>query len=178
MTAPTGYGPRVSDYATNDRENITCTQERQVQVDNTCADAGVSGDAVLSAQFRQPKRKRRGKQATGPVSPTLLKLPAPGPAVIRGRLTDAGGGPVAGAVLCVREQVLGAGRTLTRHTVRTGPDGAFRYKMRRGPNRRVTIGYRRGQGQIDSAVTYKARARPKLNLSHRTIKNRDRKSVV
>ena len=60
-----------------------------------------------------------------------------------GRLTDASGKPIAGAVLQItaRESSAGAVPAAIGTTV-TGEDGAFSYRAPGGPSRRITVAYR------------------------------------
>ena len=62
---------------------------------------------------------------------------------IRGRLTDAGGNPIASARLEVTGQPLRRGGKIRREgTVSTNAKGRFMFRARRGPSRILRIGYR------------------------------------
>jgi len=90
---------------------------------------GATRDARLTVTARGGSRKLR----------TTFKAST----AISGRLTDAAGRPIAGAVLqlTARESSAGAATTPLGTTV-TGDDGGFSYTLPGGPSRRVEVAYR------------------------------------
>lgn len=136
--------------------------------DGACRAATVAGGGVvLDARFW------RGSADTTTVS-------SGEGAVIAGNLTTAGGVPVAGATLCVREWFLGAGAAATDRIAvprlglaRTDASGAFFYRMPAGPNREAIVTYG-GVSGAAYALRYFAKARPILKSAPRRVRNRGR----
>jgi hypothetical protein len=131
--------------------NLTCSPERVVNVDNSCAATKVPGGSDLSATFGRSKRD------------SVYVKPGQG-ALLTGKLTDSSGEPIPAAHLCMKEAV--AGQALEGvGTVRTNPDGRYRYGVAPGPNRNLEIGYRYNRKQIERRARFFSKLRPRLKLS-------------
>ncbi len=131
--------------------NVTCSAERALNVDNSCAASRVPGGTGLSALFARNKRDR-------------VNVKAGQGALLTGQLTDSSGDPVSDATLCVSEGVAGRGPD-DQGTVKTNSEGRYRYGVSPGPNRNLTVGYRFNRRQIDRNARFFSDARPKLRLS-------------
>ncbi len=150
----------ASDYG--DPPNMTCTPERVVQVDDSCAASRVPGGTDLSAKFA-----RNGDGA--------LTVRSRQSATVTGRLTDRSDEPVAGAMLCVSESTLAPGEGLADvGAVKTNTEGRYRYTVAPGPNREIEIGYRYNRHQLQRNVRYFARVAPSLKLSRERVRNERR----
>jgi hypothetical protein len=130
-----------------------------------CRTTTVPGSGVLSARFW------RGG------SDTLVAAYGES-AVITGTLTTAGETPLAGATLCVEEQLIGAGaeagdRVVVPRTglAQTDAGGNYVYRLPAGPNREVVVVYRDGLGETTAAVRYFAPAGPTLHIAPRRTRN-------
>ena len=87
----------------------------------------------LSASLRSKRDKPR-RAAVVPYGKTRYA---------EGRLTDAGGSPIAGAILQVGSRVQRPGaRMRDTGTVTTGEDGRFAYRIARGPSRTLRFAYK------------------------------------
>lgn len=131
--------------------NVTCSQKRVVQVDNSCTPSSVPGGSDLSAAFR------RSKSST-------VSVRAGQGAQLTGQLTDASGTPVQGASLCVKEGVAGDPLDAVG-TLRTNSLGRYQYNVAPGPDRNLLVGYRVNRRQIARDARFNSHAKPKLRLS-------------
>ena len=96
--------------------------------------SGASRRAQLVARFADARPGRAAARTT---------VGFRGRRAIKGRLTDAGGAPIAGAVLDVMRRPLRRGAKPRKEgTVTTRSNGRFRYKSARGPSRRLVVEYR------------------------------------
>lgn len=145
----------ATDYG--DSGNSGCSALSNVGVDNSCVDSRVPGGADLSALFARNRKD-------------ILGVRAGQGALLAGRLTDSSGAPVAGASLCVREAVPGAGPR-DEGTVKTNADGRYRYGVTPGPNRDLQIGYRFNRKELDRQARFFSKTRPRLKLSRRRTSN-------
>jgi hypothetical protein len=95
--------------------------------------------------------------------------------VIRGRLADPAGQPIAGASLCVLTQNRAVGaRVIRRRSVTTDAQGRFSYRLTVGASRLVRFVYRVA-GVADAAdVNVRVRARPRLRVSDHGVRNGER----
>jgi hypothetical protein len=168
QTYPFHDGPNnvqvcAADFANESSPNLSCwpPTPRVVEVDNSCEASPVPGGTQLSARFLE-KNDDDGK----------IKVTSKRGATVVGRLTDDEGKGIADATLCVKERTLleGAG-AWDVGTVKTDDEGRYKYGITRGPNREVTIAYRVGSEQIASPVEFYSRAKPRLKLSDRRVKN-------
>jgi hypothetical protein len=83
-----------------------------------------------------------------------------------------GGGPVAGASLCVYSRVItDEGREFLGIAM-TGGGGNFAFPLGAGPSRELTAIYRPDQRQIEASATVLTRIAPTLRLRKRTVKNK------
>jgi hypothetical protein len=133
-----------------------------------CRTTTVAGSEVLSARFW------RGG------SDTLVASYGES-AVIAGALTTAAGTPLAGATLCLEEQMIGAGADASDRVViaRTGltqtdAGGNYVYRLPAGPSREVVVVYQGGLGEATAAVRYFAPAGPTLRVAPRRTRNKGR----
>jgi 5-hydroxyisourate hydrolase-like protein (transthyretin family) len=134
-----------------DPPNVNCTSERALNVDNSCTASKVPGGTDLSAIFARNKKDS-------------VKVKAGQGALLTGQLTDNSGDPVSGATLCVSEGVAGSTPNDVG-TVKTNPDGRYRYGVSPGPNRSLTVGYRYNRKQLDRDARFFSNSRPKLRLA-------------
>jgi hypothetical protein len=130
--------------------NVTCTARRVVRVDNSCTPSPVPGGSQLSAVFRRNHRP-------------IVRVKAGQGALLTGRLTDAAGNPVAGAVLCASEAVSGDPMAMVG-SLTTDANGGYGYRVSPGPDRKLRIAYRYDRNQIESRAEFKSRLRPALKL--------------
>jgi hypothetical protein len=118
-------------------------------------------------------RSRKAKQRVSAVVPYGSVRTA------AGRLTDAAGTPIGGAVLDVVSRVERPGaRATPAGTVTTGDDGRFSYRLARGASRSVSFGYRAyslDPAPVSTArVTLGVRAGFRLKLRPRRVRNGQR----
>jgi hypothetical protein len=131
------------------------------------AGAGI-GDEAVSARFRRTD------------SDTIVVAHGED-AVVAGTVTTAGGTPLAGATVCVEEQLIGAaaeagGRVVVPRTgfARTDGAGNYVYRLPPGPNREAVVVYRDSLGEATAAVRYFASAAPTLRIAPLRARNRGR----
>jgi hypothetical protein len=129
--------------------------------------AGASRRAQMDAAFvsARPGRKHRAVVGFGGRRP------------IKGRLTDAGGAPIGGAVLEVMRQPLRTGaKPRKERTVRTRANVRFRFLPRRGPSRLLRVEYRAfsldAAPSAVSSVTLNVRAGIRLVVKPRRTTSR------
>ncbi len=144
------------DYAQTGTPNSVCNSH-EVLVNNTCPASPVAGGTTLTAGFAGNKRKDR-------------TLSFHRKSLIRGRLTDASGQPVAGAQVCIQAHTDLAGRPFHLvATTTTNQNGGWTYKTNRGPSRIFRVGYRYGASETSTDLALHIRSRSTLHLStHRT----------
>jgi hypothetical protein len=94
--------------------------------------AGATRRAHLAAAFAARRSRRASHRAT---------IGFRGRRTVTGRLTDADGAPIAGAVIDVMRQRRG-GKPRREGAVKTRSNGRFRYVTRRGPSRLLRVEYR------------------------------------
>jgi hypothetical protein len=150
----------ASDYAQTGTPNGAC-QSHEVLVDNLCPGSSVSGGAVVTAAFA----------GNGTSSRTLAFHRR---ALIRGRLRDGAGDPVADATVCLEGHTELPGRTYHLiGTATTNENGGFTYKLGHGPSRDIRVAYRAGAFQTSTDLTLQMRARATLHLDkHRAAPHR------
>lgn len=143
------------DYAQTGTPNGTC-QSREVSVDNLCPASPIGGGTTITAGFGNG-----GEQRT---------LAFRRRALIRGRLHDAAGNPVAGAEVCIQGHTNLPGRPY--HLIgmtATNENGGWSFKVGHGPSRDIRIAYRFGSFQTSTDLSLQMQARATLHLSrHRT----------
>jgi hypothetical protein len=149
----------VSDYAQTGTPNSAC-ESREVTVDNLCPGSSIGGGANLTAGFGNGSSER-----------TLAFRKR---ALIRGRLRDGNGNPVAGAQVCIEGHTDLPDRPYHLiGTTETNENGGWTYKLRHGPSRVIRIAYRAGSFQTVTDLTLHMQARSTLHLSrHRTCFHR------
>jgi hypothetical protein len=152
----------VSDFATSRTPPNTVCEERSVEVDNSCPESPVAGGTELGARFARNRKQ-------------TIKVAAGKRALIRGRLTSASGGPVAGALVCAKARVKrrGSGFQFSRAAI-TDSSGQFAIRLPRGPSREVIIGYRVGAVEIDRRLRLLARPHPRLRVRPHRLLNGQR----
>jgi hypothetical protein len=149
----------ASDVATEGIPNTTCSPPQEVTVDNSCTESPVVGGSQLSAQFASSQ--------TNSVTVGFGKGEA-----VQGSLTSASGEPVAGATLCVKEEVANEEHPVSNEqTLKTDASGNYQYEVAAGPNRDLLIGYRHDAAQIADTLAYHAHARPTIAASARKLRN-------
>jgi hypothetical protein len=143
------------DYAQTGIPNGVC-QSHEILVDNLCPGSPVSGGQSVTAGFGNGKGER-----------TLAFHQR---ALIRGRLRDAAGNPVANATVCLEGHTALPGRPYHLiGTATTNESGGWTYKLRHGPSRVIRVAYRAGAFQATTELILHMRARATLHLSrHRT----------
>jgi hypothetical protein len=147
------------DYAQSGAPNSAC-ESREVTVDNLCPGSSVGGGHTLTAGFGNGKSERT--------------LPFRKRALIRGRLRDADGNPVANALVCVEDHTDLPGLPFVLlGTTTTNENGGWAYKLAHGPSRSIRLAYRAGDFQTVADLALHMRARSTLHLSvHRTCVHR------
>ncbi len=148
------------DYAQTGTPNGAC-ETKEVLVNNLCPGSPVGGGNTITAGFA----------GNGHADRTLAFRRR---ALLRGRLHDAGGNPVANAQVCVQGHTDLEGRPFHLiGTATTNENGGWSFKLRRGPSRSFRIGYRFGAFQTSTDLSLHMRARATLHLSrHRTRPHR------
>jgi hypothetical protein len=143
----------ASDFATLGEPNTSCSTARSVDIDDSCAESGVAGGQVLSADFTQSHSETttEGFGEGAEVSGTLA--------------TDAGD-PVSGATLCVKLATPGVDPAPSPvGTVETDASGNYSYPLPPGPNRTVQIGYRHDAFQLAREVRFYSHVRPTIGAT-------------
>src|SRR6187549_196347 len=148
------------DYAQTGTPNDIC-ESREVLVNNLCPGSPVAGGKTITAGFAGNKRKER-------------TLPFRRKALIRGRLLDSNGQPVAGAQVCIQAHTDLPGRPFhLAATTMTNQNGGWSYKTNRGPSRIFRVGYRSGAFEVAETLALRVRSRSTLHLStHRSPINK------
>jgi hypothetical protein len=144
------------DYAQTGTPNGVC-HPHEVLVNNLCPGSPVAGATTISAGFAGNKRKER-------------TLAFHRKALVRGRLTDSAGQPIAGAQVCIQAHNDLPGRAFHLvATTTTNQNGGWSYKTNRGPSRIFRIGYRYGAFETSTDLALRIRSRSTLHVStHRT----------
>lgn len=151
----------VHDYSQSGAPNSAC-ETREALTDNLCPGSPVGGGASVKARFGGNHRDRR----------TLAFHQR---AVIRGRLRDAGGNPVAGAQVCIQGHTELPGRPYHLiGTAATNENGGFSFKLARGPSRAIRVGYRSGAFETRADLLLRTRARSTFHLSRHRSRSRRR----
>ena len=134
---------------------------RTVSVDNSCAASGGSAATSLDSGADVGGQLRRRAQLTSNDNP-----------VIRGTLTDASGGPVAGAAVCVYQttELPDAGRELAT-TVTTQANGRFATRLDAGPSRTVDLVYRYKTKKVTDRVELDSTVVPTLAIPRKHLTN-------
>ena len=128
------------DYASQTEPNRDCSVPVQVDVDNSCADSAVAGGEMLSARFARS-------------NDDSVTVPFRAAAKVAGELTNSAGDPIAGATICVEEELQGSRQSLAPvATTVTNAQGSFTYTVPPGPNRKVLLGYRHDTFQVARAI--------------------------
>lgn len=126
--------------------NETCAT-RQVLVDNSCPGSGDAPAAGLHASF-----------ADGRAAATTDSNRRP---AVEGRLSGTAG------TVCVFSQLAGAPERL-EGLVATDPGGGFRFNPRRGPTRRLRLAQRHRSHLVETWLSLRVRARPRLKVGPRS----------
>jgi hypothetical protein len=143
----------ASDFASLSAPNSACSAAQTVNVDNSCVESPIGGGKSLTAQFAGSHDKE-------------IIVPFDHPAKVNGALANDQGRPITGATICIEMQVPGIHRDLVPvATTTTDAHGHFSYKVPAGPNRKVSVGYRRDTFQLDQQMRYFAHAKPTVKLS-------------
>lgn len=142
----------VYDYAQSGTPNSAC-ETRDVFVEDLCPSSPLGGGQTISAGFAARGRSTRtvefGRRA-----------------LIRGRLRDAQGNPLAGARVCIeaQPQVPGAAYQLIG-TASTDEAGAWSYALGRGPSQAIRVAYRYGSFQTEADLALAVEAHATLHPS-------------
>ena len=149
----------VYDFAKTGAANGDC-QSQNIVVDNLCPGSAVGGGSSLAVGFGNGKASRT--------------ISFRRRALIRGRLRDAFGNPVANALVCVEGHTDLPGRAYHLvGTATTNENGGWSYKLRHGPSRQIRVAYRFGSAQTSADLSLHMRTRVTLHLSrHRTKPHR------
>jgi len=144
------------DYAQTGTPNGVC-KSHEVLVNNLCPGSSVTGGKTITAGFAGNKQKER-------------TLSFHRKSLIRGRLVDSNGQPVAGAQVCIQAHTDLAGRPFHLvATTTTNQNGGWSYKTNRGPSQIFRVGYRSGAFETSTDLALHIRSRSTLHLStHRT----------
>jgi hypothetical protein len=144
------------DYAQTGTPNDAC-ESKEVLVNNLCPGSTVGGGNTLTAGFAGNSKGER----------TLAFRHR---ALIRGRLHDPAGNPVANAQVCLQGHTDLPGRPYHLiGTAMTNENGGWTFKLSRGPSRSFRVAYRFGAFETSADLSLHMRARATLHLSrHRT----------
>ena len=145
------------DYAQTGTPNGVCTSH-EVLVNNLCPGSPVAGGKMITAGF------------AGGNKSTDRSLSFDRKALIRGRLIDGNGQPVANAQVCIQAHTDLLGRPFHLvATTTTNQSGGWSYKTNRGPSRIFRVGYRSGAYETSADLALHIRSRSTLHLStHRS----------
>jgi hypothetical protein len=151
--------------------NRTLSQPVAVDVQNAKAPNGVPASRVarLTARFRSVRSRDSRERVV-----SFAKS-----AAVVGRLVDGAGAPIRGAELQVRTRVDRLGeRERVVTIVKTGADGRYRWRARKGPSRLIRLSYRAYQSDVGEAASAEVKlgVRPAiaLKVSPARVKNRGR----
>jgi hypothetical protein len=145
------------DYAQTGTPNVTC-HSFEVITDNLCPGSPVAGGTVVAAGFAGNHRDQR----------TISYRQH---AVIRGRVRDGNGNPVAGAQVCVLGHTDLPGRPFHQiGTAQTNENGGFSFTMPRGPSRTIRVGYRSGAFETVDELALDVRAHVTLHVSRHRVR--------
>lgn len=148
----------ANDFATIGAPNEGCSTQ-SVKVDNSCAESPVGGGEGLTAYFKDSNRQR-------------ITVAYGSPAKVAGRLTNAEGQPLVGATVCLAQRTLDeVAPKLPIQTLVTDARGHYSYLLAPGPNRAVTLGYRRDDRLVERHLRYFAHAHPSLHASSKRLRN-------
>jgi hypothetical protein len=140
------------DYAQTGTPNGAC-ETKEVVVNNLCPGSPVGGGNTITAGFAGNQKAER-------------TLAFRNRALIRGRLHDPRGNPVANAQVCIQGHTDLPGRPYHLiGTASTNENGGWSYKLARGPSRAFRIAYRFGAFQTSTDLSLHMRARATLHLS-------------
>lgn len=144
------------DYAQTGTPNGAC-ESKEVLVNNLCPGSPIGGGNTITAGFAGNHKAERS-------------LAFRRRALIRGRLRDPAGNPVANAQVCLQGHTDLPGRPFHLiGTATTNESGGWTFKLRRGPSRAFRVAYRFGAFQTSTDLSLHMRARATLHLSrHRT----------
>jgi hypothetical protein len=153
----------ATDYSpTPGAGNVSCT-DTTVNVDNSCDDSvgttvGSNLDAGLAIANEQPKVN------TVVSSKDSIQ--------IKGSVTTSSGAPVAGANVCIYEQIAtrGEDRALA-DIVHTKNNGTYTSRVDAGPSRSVYVDYRHSNLLLEKTLQLDSTALPTLNIRKRHIRN-------
>ena len=127
---------------------------------SACAPTGPDSGVKLSAHLKGRRRSLTTSFGRKPI--------------VRGKLVTDAGVPIGGASLCIAQTVSKRGAPREEiASVLTGVDGTFKYKLGRGPSRRVSFVYRGGGVAGSAAVQVRVRAPVSLNAADTRLKNGD-----
>jgi hypothetical protein len=143
----------AADYAPRSDANRVCTT-RPIRIDNLCPVSDVPG-ATLQARFRGGGAR--------------LSTRSDRPAVLAGGLSDAAGGPIAGARVCLAASTRGArGAERVLAVPTTSARGTFSVRIPPGPSRRIRVAHWPSRDRaLETYLTLESRAVPRLRLRPR-----------
>jgi hypothetical protein len=168
FSAPTDQGPwhegaNALRVCSTDFGGLETCADTSVNVDNSCDDSagttvGSNLDAGLARGNEQPKVNTVVSSNEG--------------VQIKGSVRASSGAPVAGANVCVYEQVDGVGedRALA-DIVHTKSNGTFTSRLDPGPNRNVYVDYRHSNLVLEKQLNLGSVALPTLKIRKRHIHN-------
>jgi hypothetical protein len=145
------------DYAQTGTPNGVCASH-EVLVNNLCPGSPVAGGKTITTGFAG------GNKSNDRTLSFHRK------ALIRGRLIDGNGQPVANAQVCIQAHTDLPDRPYHLvATTTTNQSGGWSYKTNRGPSRVFRVGYRFGAFETSADLALHIRSRSTLHLStHRT----------
>jgi hypothetical protein len=153
----------ASDYSpTPGAGNVNCT-DTTVDVDNSCDDStGTTVGSNLDAGL-----------ARGNEQPRVNALVTSRDSVqIKGAITTSSGAPVAGANVCVYEQIATRGEDrVLADIVHTKSNGSYTSRVDAGPSRTVYVDYRHSNLVLEKALQLDSTALPTLKIRKRHIRN-------
>lgn len=152
-------GPQTITAKAVDVAGYSATATRTVTLDPTSNGANASRSVKMTAGFG--KRRSRPRVTISYGKSTF----------VRGKLTNAAGTPITGAVIRIATRVLSGDRGFRElPPVSTGPDGGYAYRAPRGPSRQILLTYTPFAEDTQPAVTKLVRLKTRAGVVMRAGK--------
>ena len=91
---------------------------------------------------------------------------------LRGRITTAGGGAVAGASICVFSRVVTDQSREFLGLAISGEDGAYRFAVPAGASRELNVLYRSGHRELNSRASVETVVHPEFKIRKKVVRNK------
>jgi hypothetical protein len=154
-------GPQAVEVTAVDVTGRTAKATGTVNLDPIANGAGASRDVRMTAGFGKRHPRPRVTISYGRST------------YVRGKLTNAAGRPITGAVIRVATRVLIGDRGFReQRPISTGLDGGFAYRAPRGPSRQVLLTYTPFAEDTQPAVTKLVRLKTRAGVTMRASRHR------